>query len=97
VLDGDWRELRAHIDHNLYFNATGAPPTFMRSTWAQWQARGADVHGLIADPLFEDPRNGDFRLKPGSPAARIGFRPFDTARVGPRIEQLAREPSGPPE
>jgi len=31
---------------------------------------------VIADPLFVDPQHGDFTLKPGSPADKIGFKPF---------------------
>ena len=38
----------------------------------------------MADPLFTNPDKGDFRLKPGSPAAKIGFKPIDVSKVGPR-------------
>jgi hypothetical protein len=84
ILDGNWRELNAVIDHNLYFNASGVAPRFMCLSWHDWRARGADVHGVIADPLFVDPANGDFRLKKGSPAADVGFVAFDPALAGPR-------------
>ena len=36
----------------------------------------------MANPLFVDPKNGDFRLKPGSPAGKIGFTPFDDTKTG---------------
>jgi hypothetical protein len=55
---------------------------FKDMTFAQWQASGQDAHSLIADPLFENPEKGNFRLKPGSPAEKIGFRPFDVSKAG---------------
>jgi len=32
--------------------------------------------------LFVDPENGDFHLKPGSPAAKVDFKPFDYTKAG---------------
>jgi hypothetical protein len=84
VLAGNWQELAAVIDRNLYFNVSGQPLDFAGLTFEQWQERGADRDSLIADPLFRDPANGDFALAPESPAERIGFVPFDLSSVGPR-------------
>jgi len=44
---------------------------------------GQDKDSLIADPLFVDPEHGDFRLRHGSPAAKIGFESWDMSAVGP--------------
>src|SRR2546430_2770252 len=52
--------------------------------FAEWQAAGKDLHSIIGDPLFVDPERGDFRLRPGSPTAQIGFEPWDLSSVGPR-------------
>lgn len=85
----DVRKLRKTVecDWNLYFN-----PNMKRKdvrfgpglTWAQWRARGQDVHSLWADPKFADPAAGDFAPAPDSPAFRLGFRPIDLSSVGPR-------------
>ena len=46
--------------------------------------RGAGRESIVADPLFVNPANFDFRLRPGSPAAKIGFKQIDMSAVGPR-------------
>ena len=38
----------------------------------------------LADPLFVDPANADYRLKPDSPAFQLGFQAIDFDRIGPR-------------
>ena len=43
---------------------------------------GQDQHSLMADPLFVAPEKDDFRLKEGSPALAIGFKPFDFSQAG---------------
>ena len=51
----------------------------------KWQKQGAnDFHSVIADPRFVDPDRFDFRLKPDSPALKLGFKPIDMSTVGPR-------------
>lgn len=86
VLDGNWQALHAIVDHNLYFNASGGAVRFAGQSWSAWRRRGADRHSLIADPMFKNPKKGDFRLQPGSPAEKMGFRLFDLSTVGPRPE-----------
>ncbi len=76
---------------NLYWHSSGKQDLFPgKKTLAQWQAEtGQDAGSLVADPLFENPAVGDFRLKPGSPAAKVGFKPFDAvASSGPRAPDL---------
>jgi len=43
-----------------------------------------DIHSIIADPEFVDPERGDFRLRPSSPAGKIGFKPIDLSEAGPQ-------------
>jgi hypothetical protein len=38
----------------------------------------------VADPLFINPDNFDFHLKPGSPAFKLGFEQIDVSTVDPR-------------
>jgi hypothetical protein len=69
--------------HNLYWNTAGKVD-FNGLTLEQWQQLpgGKGEGSIVADPLFVDPLHGDFRLRPGSPAAKIGFVPFDYSRAG---------------
>ena len=81
-------------DRNLYWHVSGKPLLFQDKGLAEWQAAGHDLHSLIADPLFVDPEGGDFRLRPGSPAARIGFEPWDLTAVGPRPDPASKRKAG---
>ncbi len=73
---GDW-------DENLYWHTDGADALdFYRRSFAEWQAVGLDPHSRIADPQFVNAGKHDFRLKPTSPAVRLGFEPFDISHVG---------------
>ncbi|MBN1490213.1 MAG: right-handed parallel beta-helix repeat-containing protein, partial [Phycisphaerae bacterium] len=82
TLSGRWDNLNVRMDHNLYWNAAGQPVQFAGKDLAEWQAAGRDTGSLVADPLFVDAENHDFRLKAGSPAERIGFEPFDFTKAG---------------
>jgi parallel beta-helix repeat protein len=70
------------FDNNLYYQAGGQPIVFGKESMADWQKAGQDVHSIVVDPLFVDPDHGDFTLKPGSPAAKIGFQPIDMSQMG---------------
>jgi hypothetical protein len=84
LLDGDWDDNNYRFDNNLYFRAGGQPFQFGKWSFQEWKKRGQDGHSLIADPLFVDPENADFSLKPGSPTAQVGFQAIDLSQVGPR-------------
>ncbi len=47
-----------------------------------WQALGRDRNSIIADPQFIDPDNLNFKLRSGSPALKIDFKPFDYFQAG---------------
>ena len=79
-------------EHNLFFDSAGVGHTVsIEETGAsekmvplaEWQEMGYDRHSVIADPLFVDPENDDYRLRPESPASELGFQPIDVEKVGP--------------
>ena len=80
----------SECDYNLYWmggkdlDAPGklAEPLTPSGTWAQWKQTGHDQHSVVADPLFVDPPNDDYRLKLGSPAFKLGFQPIELERIG---------------
>ncbi len=80
---GGWKAgSKVNLSSNLYWRLNGQPFDFAGQSWDQWRAAGRDPGSLIADPRFVDPARRDFRLAPDSPAARIGFQPFDYTRAG---------------
>jgi hypothetical protein len=82
-----WHDTAVVLNKNLYWRE-GVEPTFGPLSWAKWQALGLDKDSLIADPLFVDPARHDYRLKPDSPAFKLGFEAFDLSQVGPRQPYL---------
>ncbi len=55
-----------------------------KGSLAKWRQAGHDQTSIVADPLFVDPANDDYRLRPGSPALMLGFEPIDVDRIGVR-------------
>jgi hypothetical protein len=81
---------------NVYWDISARPVTFTEKklTFADWQKKGQDLGSIIADPLFVDPAQRDFRLKPGSPALALGIKSIDVSAMGvlhddPAWRQLA--------
>ncbi|MBI2854061.1 MAG: hypothetical protein HYX87_03960 [Chloroflexi bacterium] len=54
-----------------------------RKTLDEWRKTyGFDRNSLVGDPLFVDPANRNYSLRPGSPALLLGFVNIDQARIG---------------
>jgi hypothetical protein len=51
--------------------------------WQSLQACGFDRNSLVADPLFVAPEKDDWRLKPDSPAFKLGFKAIPVDKIGP--------------
>ncbi len=67
---------------------TLAPEQGRLLTWQEWRELGADRSSVLEDPLFVDAGNRDFRLRPGSPALRLGFKPIPIEEIGPYQDDL---------
>lgn len=88
-LQGPWLD---EMDNNLFFSDIGMfkatvhfRPLGCRSEnliLEEWQGLGLDKNSIYADPMFMDYEQGDFRLKPESPAFKIGFVEFDMNSFG---------------
>ena len=74
--------------HTMYGREEGVKRVPL-SDWHKMYGRDEDVydiHSIVADPLFVDAANGDFRLKPESPAFKLGFQPIDVKIIGLRTK-----------
>lgn len=93
----DLRMTRADFDKNQWdFNTIFAPPGMDLKirlnlgperngllSWDEWTKLGADSHSLLADPGFVDAAHHDYRLKPDSPALKLGFQQIPLDKIGP--------------
>lgn len=88
LLDGTWFNWETgtyEMRNNLYWNSAGLPVQFQDTDLAGWQKRtGHDEGSQVEDPLFMDAAKRDFRLKPESPALKMGFVPGDVKQAGVR-------------
>jgi hypothetical protein len=82
-MDKNWLDRHVAVNRNVYWKL-GEPFDLAGKTWDEWRKFGHDADGVIADPLFVAPEKGDFTLRPGSPALKLGFKPFDWKLAGVR-------------
>jgi hypothetical protein len=80
------------MDLNLLQRAgvtTSSPATELQ------RSSGRDEHSIVADALFVNPAQGDYRVQKDSPALALGFKNFPMNRFGvqkPSLRALARTP-----
>jgi hypothetical protein len=53
-----------------------------RLDFEEWHKLGFDRNSVFSDPLFVDPANNDYRVRPESPALRVGFKNFEIGQWG---------------
>ncbi len=85
----------SQCDYNLYWPAAGQAMRVRgigQETFDDWKKLGFEEHSLIADPLLVDVEGGDYRLRPESPAFRLGFCPIDVERIGRQGKYRAASP-----
>ena len=78
------------IDNN-FFTTSDADRT-------KFAAHGCDAHSLAGDPMFVNPAAGDYRVRDGSPALKVGFANFPMDQFGvrkPSLRAIARTPELP--
>ncbi|MHC4692082.1 MAG: right-handed parallel beta-helix repeat-containing protein, partial [Planctomycetota bacterium] len=100
LLSGPWNRVKIKMDNNCYW-ALGSDISFIGKSPPDWiKETGHDKNSIIADPGFVDAKNYNFRLKPDSPALKVGFKPFDYTKAGvygdPDWIKKAREVTYPP-
>jgi hypothetical protein len=89
MFDGAWGK---EMDYNFVHRPGMTSP---RPATKLAQQSGRDKHSIIADADFIDPAKGDFRVRDGSPALKIGFVNFDMSHFGVRkaaLVAMARTP-----
>jgi membrane-associated protease RseP (regulator of RpoE activity) len=83
------------MDNNLV-HREGATEPRPATNLAEQSKR--DEHSIVADAQFVAPANGDFSVKEGSPALKLGFVNFPMDRFGvqkPELKAIARTPEMP--
>ena len=76
------------VDRNFF--ASHDPTILSRAAKLGW-----DKNSVLGDPMFVDPAQGDFRVKQGSPALKLGFQNFPMNQFGvkkPALRTIARTP-----
>ena len=82
-----WQQVVAESDRNLVWSHNKPVKITLNvqgddDYWTAWHKLGYDANSVIADPLFVDPKRGDYRLRPDSPALKLGFKPIAIEKAG---------------
>jgi hypothetical protein len=78
------------VDGNFFVASDAFRSKFLKN--------GCDANSLVGDPMFLDPSKGDYSVKQGSPALKIGFKNFPMDQFGvqkPELKGKAKTPELP--
>lgn len=78
-----WDRRQAVFEDNLFWHKGQPIALCMHKTMdykslEEWQAQGYDTRSIVADPLFVDLAKDDYRLRPDSPAYKVGFQDINS-------------------
>ncbi|MEP1486809.1 MAG: PDZ domain-containing protein [Algibacter sp.] len=77
------------VDSNLFPN---------EAALIKSQSNGVDKNSAFGNPLFRNPKHGNFTVRENSPALKIGFKNFPMDRFGvqkPELKAIAKQPAIP--
>ncbi|MHC4222331.1 MAG: right-handed parallel beta-helix repeat-containing protein, partial [Planctomycetota bacterium] len=84
-----WGKHRVYFANNVIYNKniTDNPAAVIVSnhealTWKQWKQFGMEDGSIVADPLFVDVTDRNFKLKKDSPAWALGFKEIPVDKIG---------------
>ena len=78
---GPQQVAKSKIEHNLYY-CSGVEETSTPKFLETLRAQGVSATDAFADPMFVSLKTNDFRLKPDSPALKMGIKQIDLKGVG---------------
>ena len=81
IMSGAWDKANIDYHHNMYWDYRTDKPELLGRSFAEW-SKAYEKKSILADPMFRDALNGDFRFKSTKNAKRIGFVPFDYSCAG---------------
>jgi len=82
LLTSNWHKFNLLSDYNCYWDTRTKNVMFADKSFSEWKKSGKDQHSVVADPLFIDPADFDFRFRNLSVARKIRFTPFDYSKAG---------------
>ncbi len=82
LIGNSWHAVKLDADYNCYWNTAKKPIVFAKQNMEEWQKSGKDSHSIIADPMFVDAENFNFKFKKKKTYSKIEFKPFDFTKAG---------------